>query len=352
MNVPLQVSSYVLEDGLIGRALAALEDSTGITAQAAGLHQPAAGRPEAALGLSFNGVTWRYHAITRLVDRAVTLEQIAGRLAQFPMAGLLVTHSMSAAMANKCREIGLQFIDTQGNAHLRAADLFVFVSGQRRVAATTPAPQRDVRAGTPAVLRLIFALLRDPALLNAPYRVLADTAKVSLGLIGGVLNDLASRGFISGSRGQRRFLEYQRLIGEWATYFPARLRPKLHARRFHAQQEDWWHNVDIASLDAQWGGEIAADRMTGYLKPGAVTIYMQPAQMQRHLTRLLVQNRLRADPHGEVEVLESFWTASAPADLAPPLVVYADLMASMDSRNAEAAALIHRQMIDAYHASS
>jgi hypothetical protein len=55
--------------------------------------------------------------------------------------------------------------------------------------------------------------------------------------------------------------------------------------------------------------------------------------------------KLIPDPTGNIELLEAFWhdelnTAHAKRGIAPELVVYADLLASMDSRNTEIAALL------------
>jgi hypothetical protein len=61
---------------------------------------------------------------------------------------------------------------------------------------------------------------------------------------------------------------------------------------------------------------------------------------------------LRPDVNGEIEILETFWpTAEARQqngidnDIAPPLLVYADLMATADPRNIETAQLIREQIL-------
>jgi len=62
----------------------------------------------------------------------------------------------------------------------------------------------------------------------------------------------------------------------------------------------------------------------------------------------LLGNRLRKDPAGKVEILEKFWDSdykNTSNDLVHPLLVYADLIASGDPRNAEAAEKIYEQHI-------
>jgi hypothetical protein len=99
---------------------------------------------------------------------------------------------------------------------------------------------------------------------------------------------------------------------------------------------------------------VAAERLTGYLKPNAVTLYMRPKNLRQNLTKLVVDNKLRAAPNGEIEVLEAFWDfeMDGPADRVPPLLVYADLLATMDPRNFTVGQMILEQQINAPEATA
>ncbi len=150
-------------------------------------------------------------------------------------------------------------------------------------------------------------------------------------------------------RGRHRpLLEPARRLDEWVTNFPIRLRPKLNPRRFQAPDPGWWQRVRLEA-GARWGGEVAAARLTDYLKPATYTIYLDPRNRREALATLVKQHRLRADPQGNVEVLDTFWNfepEGTQPDLAPPLLVYADLMATLDPRNLEVAKRIRREYID------
>jgi hypothetical protein len=131
---------------------------------------------------------------------------------------------------------------------------------------------------------------------------------------------------------------------EWVTNYPIKLRPKLNPRRFRAPKTDWWKEVDITKYGAQWGAEVAAEKLTGYLRPHALTIYLHKEQGQKNLTRLVAANKLRADPQGDIEILDTFWDfedEKPMPETVPPLLAYADLIATLDPRNLEAAKLIH-----------
>ncbi len=143
-------------------------------------------------------------------------------------------------------------------------------------------------------------------------------------------------------------LERQRLVQEWVTNYPIKLRPKLNPRRFRAPTTDWWKKVDITKYGAQWGAEVAAEKLTGYLRPHAITIYLHKEQGQKNLTRLVAKYKLRADLQGDIEILDAFWKfedEKPMPETVQPLLAYADLIATLDPRNLEAAKLIHERYI-------
>ena len=311
-------------------------------------------RADAMVELEANGQRHPYAALIKRVDRFAILREFAQHGAAYGQdtAPLLVTPRITAEAAEQCRGLGLQFIDAVGNAYLHGQGLYVFVKGQRPTdneALLLPA-QDAKRAGTPAHLRAIFVLLCRPALLNAPYRDIAQAAGVALGTIGQVFDDLANRGFITGGKrtGNRILLERTKLIDEWATNYPIKLRPKLNPRRFKAPTPNWWKALEVAQYGAQWGAEVAAAKLTGHLRPNTLTLYLRTDKGQQHLTRLVTTHRLRPDAAGDIEILDAFWAfddEQTTAETVPPLLACADLIATLDPRNLEAAKLIHDQYL-------
>jgi hypothetical protein len=95
---------------------------------------------------------------------------------------------------------------------------------------------------------------------------------------------------------------------------------------------------------ACWGGEVAAANLTGYVKPAKVTIYTNEP-----FGELVLKNRLRKAEQGNVEILTPFWNFKyelEDQDVVPPVLVYADLMATGDLRNIEAAGIIYEKYLD------
>jgi hypothetical protein len=304
---------------------------------------PTGNRPDATLEITVGTQQYRYAVEAKLrVDRAQALPQLKTRLEAYGERGLLFTRYITPTLADHCRDLDLQYLDDAGNAYLRAPGLYMFVKGQKLEDWTAAEKQGG---GTATALRVAFALLNDRALLNAPQREIARIAHVALGAVGRVFADLETRGYITrGTEKQNRhFLEPARLFEEWVTNYPIRLRPKLNPRRFRAPIDQWWRHARLEPGKAWWGGEVAADRLTNYLKAANCTIYFDPAARVEGLNQLVRDHKLRADLNGDIEVLDAFWKLPLDPerpDVAPPMLVYADLAATLNPRNLEVAKLI------------
>lgn len=348
-DAPNQKDRFLLE-----QAIDALGKATGIISRIIATEPKldTGMRADAIIEIDVEGKLHEYLVEIKRIDRFAAIGQIKNQIDRFQRPGLLVAPRITTETAEKCRELDVQFIDTNGNAYIHGPGLYVLVKGQRTKADDdlTGAAINAPRGGTATALRIVFALLCRPELVNATYRKINQVAGVALGTIGWVFNNLNARGHTTGGqkKGDRHILERKRLIDEWVTNFPIKLRPKLNTRRFHATDPDWWREVDIAQYGAQWGGEVAADKLTNHLRPNALTIYMRPEGMNRNLQKLVVENKLRAAPNGEIEILEAFWDFppdQAMPDIVPPLLVYADLLATMDPRNFEVAKMIYEKRI-------
>lgn len=334
---------------LIEAALQEFQRTTGLTAQIIpwvpktidlDRHQP-----DAVIEIEVRGRKHKFAVEAKIGVRAELLIQTKALWPREQQPRFLVVAPyITNYLAEKCREIKLPFLDAAGNAYLEDDDLFVFVTGQKRNTDLTPVHtnRTDTRAG----LRVLFAILCRPQLLNAPYRELATTAKVALGTIGPVIKDLETRRRIATfgtTLPKRRLLDAKVLLQEWVTFYPATLRPKLQPRRFRAQNRERAQQTNLTPFGAYWGGEVAADRLTHYLKPEILTVYTL-----HNPTKLMTEFRLRADVNGDVEILNAFWDETlitGTADVVPPILAYADLMATTDARNLEAARLIYEQHI-------
>lgn len=343
---------------LLQRALDALHMATGFVGQIIEREPtvaPGQDRADARIEIQAHGQTYLYMAEVKRIDRIAYLAALKYRQNQNADQLLLVAPRITDELADKCRELDLQFIDTAGNAYLRQPGLFVMVKGRRAAAEDIEtAGQQGKRAGTATNLRVFFALLCKPELVNATYREINQIAGVALGAIGWIFFDLNARGYMTGGKGKgkRVLLERQRLAQEWVTNYPIKLRPKLNPKKFRAPTADWWRDLDVTQYGAQWGAEVAAEKLTGHLRPHTFTLYFHKENGQKNLTSMVAEQRLRADPQGDIEILDAFWDFADEKPLqetVPPLLVYADLLATLDPRNLETAKLIYEQYATATH---
>jgi hypothetical protein len=167
---------------------------------------------------------------------------------------------------------------------------------------------------------------------------------VALGTVDWIMKELKELGFLldMGKRGLR-LLQKEKLLQRWVTAYPEQLRPKLTLGRFRGEHE-WWRQTKLDPLKVQWGGEVAAEKLTQYLQPQIITIYTMPQQ----LNQLLAENRLRKDETGDVEILRRFWKPPEMwqyEDLVHPILIYADLLATGNERNIETAKIIYDKHI-------
>lgn len=331
------------EKALLRESLHSLRESVGINACLASPQETVSLEQSPLLKLGFKGHEQTFAALIKL---RLTNEALGHVIAEFkrpaPLPRLLVTHYVTPPQTEKLRRANVQFVDAAGNAFLNQPPLYVLVMGKRPPVSLVS--NKTTRAFTTAGVKVVFALLSCPTLLAAPYREIAATAGVSLGAISQVLEDLKQTGYLldHGTKG-RRWQKRAELVHRWSEAYTERLRPKLLLGRFRADQSAWWKEVQLAELQACWGGEVGAAKLTKYLKPQIKTIYA-PGK----LPKLQVQFGFHPEREGEIELLKKFWTfAALPAhpDIAPALLVYADLVASGDERNLETAQLLYDQYL-------
>jgi hypothetical protein len=332
------------EETVLEEAFAALRRTTGIEAQIIkSSDPPAAG--DALIEIKTTTKKYKFLAEVKTVRHFATIGLVKEQLAHLDRGvyPLLVAPYITRALAEHCRALHLPFLDTAGNAYLDAPGLTIYVTGEPRPDIARDEP-RD-RAYTTVGMKVVFALLCRPELAEATRRNLAAAAQVALGTVGPVIEDLENRGYLV-QRDKKILTDTKKLLEEWVARFPDALRPKLFKNRYQADT-DRLLALNLHAQHAFWGAEVAAQRLTGYLKPEQFTIYLRGDGKP-----LFNQARMRLDAKGNTEVLQAFWGFPEDPnhpDLVPPLLAYADLMATQDGRNLETARLLYEQFLEPTH---
>jgi len=330
----------------LNNAIAAFKKTTGLYADvlAEDIRLPA-GYADAEIDL--------YDAPTLLAEvkktlRPATLNAALANLKRFNRPGILVTEYITPQMAEKLKELDIPFLDVAGNVYLRTPNTFIYVTGRKRPEELTP--QGHNRAFRAAGLKVIFTLLTLQGQLKAPTREIAYNAGVANGTVSNILKDLEQLRFLYRSKNKGLVLENKdRLIDNWVEAYPRELRPQLKAQRFHILHPDWWKEFtyDRWQKNQMWlGGEPAAAVLTKYLYPEKITVYGRPDFKKLAQT---VGQPMR-DTNGNFELLEPFWNFETEElnevhRICPPLLIYADLIATGDARNTEVANMIREQYL-------
>jgi hypothetical protein len=334
--------NHTTEMATLEGALTAFREATGLKLQAERVEPrgPRWGRADAVLRLAARGVTKRIAAEIKRVLNPNNLGVIAKQVAHLPQPALLVTEYVNPNQAERLKQMNVFFLDTVGNGYLNVPGVFIYAKGQKPPAKLLT--ERPTRAFRQAGLKVIFTLLCRQDLLGGPYRTVAKTAGVALGTIGWIFDDLEKLGYLARLRGKgRKLVQREQLLERWVAAYPEQLRPRLVLGRYAAPDRDWWQTAHIEKHQAYWGGEIAAARLTRYLKPEDVTLYVRGLPGP-----LLAAHRLRKDDGGDVEVLKAFWDPGVDwtdKEIVHPILAYADLLRTGDARNLETA----RRLYDA-----
>ena len=315
-----------------------------------------------AVGLGYDAILetedgGRFYAEVKTPAARINMGKLVNQVREMPGPPIIVTDYINPNLAERLREQGVQFLDGVGNAYINQPQRYIFIKGCRKPALELyEKKERTGRAFQATGLKMIFAILCQPDLLKAPYRTIAKVAGIANGTVGWVINDLKAEGLLIETKKTGRTINnHKKLFDLWVDAYPVALRPKLKRGQYIVEDPHWWKYFAIEQHEAYWGGETAAAILTDYLKPQEATVYVG----RENFRELMATARLRK-PRNEqenlthkVHVYDAFWQHvdgwdnNAPILYQPktvnPILIYADLIATGDVRNAEAARIIYEQ---------
>lgn len=330
---------------ILHRAIDILRKNTGLTAEIEPNPQYIDYAPDAVIRIAWQDLECFYDAEIKNVINRAALGGVVRKLDLFHRKGILVAKYITPPIADELKKMDIPFMDTVGNVYINEPPLFIFIKGNKLEGIYHKDTQ--TRAFRPAGLQVIFALLCNPGLENTTFREIAEKANVALGTINWVMRDLKKLDYlIELPQRKRKLTRKKDLINRWVTTYPELLRQKKMIGLYQADDQNWWEHTDIQDFNVLWGGEVAAAWLTEYLKPQKITIYTD-----RPVGRFLLKNRLKKDPNGNTELLEVFWNFEIDwphRNMVPPLLIYADLLATGDARNIETARIIYEREFDRF----
>lgn len=235
---------------------------------------------------------------------------------------------VGAKSAEKFRSSGVFFLDQAGNAYLKAAGLLIDVRGRKPVATPERGLTGQVNLFSTKRAQVIFALLSWPALIDESVRTIAAVSGVSVGSVQETLEVLQHAGYLD-DWSKRSLARKDELLERWVRAYPFGLGSTSRERAFNGDV----HSFEATS-DVYVSGEAAVDGLTHR----TLILYTNEG-----LPRLALANRWRTDREPNIFIRNRFWrdptqhSQTGRVRSAPPLLVYADLLAADESRQREAA---------------
>lgn len=255
---------------------------------------------------------------------------------------LALGRRINTRTAHVFRQERINFLDLAGNAYVEFGDVLVDIRGAPRQSSSSrgealrtgePNDSHPANLFTKRRSQVLFALLAWPELLDEPVRKISRAARASLGIVQETLKLLESSGFLS-SGTTRRFLRQHELIDLWTASYPVGLGSPTLQREFRGDPQ---HLKEVPGSLLSVSGEAAVPNM---LNHQSLILYTDEFDIE-----LAIQNRWRKDSHPNIFVRPKFWRSPQHIDSsdhggvcrAPELLIYADLLASGEPRQREAA---------------
>jgi len=284
-----------------------------------------------------NQKVW-FDAIVKKELRTYQVDKIIEQAPQYQNP-IVIVYKLYPALKEKLKEHGVNYLEANGNLFVRADNLFLFLDRDKKL----DKPQKTGnRAFTPTGLKVVFGLLQHKDLVNKPQREIAKTTGVALGNIPKVFKGLQETGYLyKVNKKTYAVNNREELLHRWTEKYKNTLQPTLHKGTFRLKPADKeWKDLELQPPDTVWGGEPAGDILTNYLRPETLTIYTNETKK-----KLMMHYGLVPDQDGNIQVYEKFWEQDDQRDIAPDLLVYADLMNTQDKRCIETANIIFNERI-------
>ncbi len=255
---------------------------------------------------------------------------------------LLISNHINKALAEKLQKANIEYVDFSGNMYINSPPVFISIKGETPQKVNLSDSTRFTLSV--ASVKIIFTLLAIKNSLDHTYRELAKMSNVALGSVSKTLLMLEKYGYIvEKKRGEKHLVNKYTLLSKWCIGYAEKLRPKLIIEKFSTDNLSQFKEINPLEFNFLWGGEIAAAKLTHYLRPQIITLYVDDA-----LPQLQYKCRLKKDNDGNIELIKKFWnfdTKTYKENHVPFILVYADLLNSPDERTQETAEMIYDKFI-------
>ena len=258
---------------------------------------------------------------------------------------LVLAPYVAAPTAKSFVDAGISFADEAGNIHLALGDEYNWtVIGERR-----PPKLPESEGLTRAAVQFLFQLAVHPEPANRSVRDLADAVGLSKSKVAELRLRFTQERIFTAQGADVSADAARELRDRLVSGYNQILRPKLVLGRFRYQEPSveqfvarLAHDAAAQNIPYALTGGAAADAMQHFFRSSEVPVFLG-AEHQRTL-------RLFPDRTGPVVLLKPFgslvyWREFGGKMVAPPWLVYAELLNAGDPRAREAAEEFRREFL-------
>jgi hypothetical protein len=260
---------------------------------------------------------------------------------------ILLARHIPRQAAEALIEAKVNFVDDAGNVHLELGDAYNWTA--IGIPALEPVSER--RPASPAQLQLLFQFVTHPESVNWPVRRLESVAGISKSKAAQARLQMITEGLLTRAGKQYQLGSTSLLADRLILGYAQVLRPKLTLGTFRPWEKTAESFLARLRKEVPPGiryslsGGAAADLLQHFYRGPEVTLFLKPS------TRATTQQlSLLPDREGPITILSAFgelvfWKEREHHMVAPPWLIYAELLNSKDPRAHEAAGEFRRKFL-------
>ncbi|HEY4086902.1 MAG TPA: type IV toxin-antitoxin system AbiEi family antitoxin [Bryobacteraceae bacterium] len=258
---------------------------------------------------------------------------------------LVLARYVPPALGEQLVEAGICFADDPGNVHLQLGSQYNWTVLGKREPPALPEADRT----TPATIQLLFQFATEPESARWTVRNLADSAGISKTRVAQIRRQFIRERVLAMRANKPEFHTTPEIVDRLVAGYNQILRPKLALGRYRYQDSS------VDQFVARLSDEVSAQKIPYALTGGPAADAMQHFYRGAELPVFLdVEHhrslRLLPDRDGPVVLLKPFgnlvyWRKFDGKMLAPPWLVYAELLTGSDPRAREAAEELRQEFL-------
>ena len=298
----------------------------------------------ATITFNLNEQQVKFQAEIKIEVKIYQIEALENKARDNPNFIIIAEH-IYPAVKKTLRELGIAYMDTEGNIFIKHEKLFVLIQGNKKKDKENKTVTTN-RAFTKTGLKTVFYLLLNPNAIAYTYRTLAGVTNVALGNVKHIIDGLKDAGYVLNKDEKKLMLTNKReLLERWIDGYKETLKPSLEIGRYkHNEQIEKDIEYNFNNDQIVIGGEYAAELITEYLKAVQFTLYTDMPKLDTMRALKLIP-----DNNGSLVIYKKFWKNEffniKNLNLAPLLLIYADLMITNDPRCKETALKIYNKYL-------